>query len=255
MPLIKTKRAEIWAAFQRRRRAVPSALFIHGAGGSHLSFPAALRNLQALEPILVDLPGHGASKGAGRESIAEYALDVLALMDKCEIDSAIIVGHSMGGAIAQHLALEQRARVSATVLIATGPRMPVNPALIRDIVADTDTTIDRLVRWMWSRRAAAELIEQSAAILRSTPASVMQSDFIACDNFDMSAQLQRIAAPTLILAAENDMMTPAKLSRELAQGIPNSALEILPDAGHMLHLEHPNTTANFVARWLANLSL
>ena len=255
MPLVETTRGNMWAAIHRRKRDAPSTILIHGAGGSHLSFPTTLRQLQSIQPILIDLPGHGASPGAGRESITDYALDVVALMDALAIDSAIIIGHSMGGAIAQHLALEHKARVLALALLGTGPRLPVNPALVTGIIADAESTIDNLTRWMWSRNASADMVERTAEIMRSTPPFVIQKDLIACDKFDISSRLQCITTPTLILAAEKDKMTPLALNTELADGTAGSTLRIIPNAGHMLQLEQPEITADFIDQWLARFPL
>ncbi|MCY3781221.1 MAG: alpha/beta fold hydrolase [Chloroflexi bacterium] len=255
MPLVDTPRGKVWAAIHRRKHDAQSAIFIHGAGGSHLSFPASLRKLQSIEAILIDLPGHGASAGAGHSSIAAYALDVTTLMDALAIDSAILIGHSMGGAIAQFLALEHRARVRAIVLACTGARLPVNPALIKGIVAEKDKTIDNLSRWMWSKNRPADMARQTAEIMRGTSPSVFEGDLIACDNFDVSNRLGDIKAPTLILAGENDRMTPVALSQELEAGIPGSELQIIPSAGHMLQLEQPELTKELIDSWLRSPSL
>jgi len=220
------------------------------AGGSHLSFPAALRQLPSVAPVLVDLPGHGASPGSGRDSIADYALDIVALLDALAIETAIVLGHSMGGAIAQWLALEHAARTDALVLAGTGPRLPVNPALITGIAAAPAPTISSIVRWMWSKQAAEDLKQQSADIMLATDPTVIQADFLACDRFDISQSLAQIAVPTLILAGEKDRMTPPSLSQELARGIAHSELAILPNAGHMMLLEQPNRSAALIDAWL-----
>lgn len=250
MPQIRTARGSLWIADHRRGSEAPAALFIHGAGGSHLSFPAALRQLRSISPILVDLPGHGVSAGPGRSSIADYALDIVALLDALAIDSAIVLGHSMGGAIAQWLALEYAARVSALVLAGSGPRLPVNPALISGIVEDPQATISNLVRWMWAKQAPADSKQQSADIMLATDPAVIRGDFLACDSFDVSRRLAEIAVPTLILAGEQDKMTPLALSRELSRGIAESELAILPNAGHMMLLEQPERSAEFIDAWL-----
>ena len=234
---------------------MPAAVLIHGAGGSHLSFPAELRQLQSFAPILVDLPGHGASAGPGRDSIADYALDIVALLDALELETAIALGHSMGGAIAQWLALEHADRLSAIVLAGSGARLPVNLELITAIVADAPATIRVIVRWMWSKEATEDLRRQSADIMRATDPSVVQADFIACDNFDVSRRLADIAIPTLILAGEKDKMTPAPLSQELARGIAGSELAVLANAGHMMLLEQPERVAEIIEAWLERASI
>ena len=255
MPFIETKHGKIWAALHRRQRPAPSAILIHGAGGSHLSFPASLRQLNSIQPILIDLPGHGASPGPAREIIADYALDLVALMDALAIKSAIFIGHSMGGAIAQALALEHKTRALALVLLATGARLPVNPALIDSIIADAETTIGKLSSWMWSGGASTEMITRTAEIMRATPPSVIQKDLIACDKFDVSSRLPSIRTPTLLLAAQKDKMTPLALNAKLAAGIPGSTMKIIPNAGHMLQLEQPALTADLIDQWLQGLPL
>lgn len=250
MPDVTTSRGRLWITDHRRKPERPAAIFIHGAGGSRLNFPAALRKMPSIAPILVDLPGHGHSPGAGRASIAEYALDIVALLEALAIDSAILLGHSMGGAIAQWLALEHAARVDALVLAGTGARLPVNPTLIKGIIDDSDATINNIVRWMWARQAPADLKRQSAEIMLATAPNDIQADFIACDSFDVSMRLGEIARPTLILAGESDKMTPLSLSRELARGVAGSELAVIPKAGHMMLLEQPEKSAELIAAWL-----
>jgi len=250
MPSVNTSRGKIWIADHRRGSGKPVAVFIHGAGGSHLNFPASLRQLQSISPILVDLPGHGASAGIGRDSIADYALDIVALLDALAIDSAIALGHSMGGAIAQWLALEHAARIEAVVLAGSGARLPVNPALITGIVEDARGTISSIVRWMWSKQAPEKMKQQSAEIMLATAPAVIQGDFLACDSFDVSQRLTEIAIPTLVLAGEKDKLTPPSLSQELARGITGSELTVIPEAGHMMLLEQPDRSDDIIDAWL-----
>ena len=250
MPGVDTARGRLWIADHRRQSERPAALFIQGAGGSHLSFPAALRQLPSISPILVDLPGHGRSPGAGRAGIAEYALDLVALLDSLAIDSAVMLGHSMGGAIAQWLALEHTARVDALALAGTGARLPVNPALIKEIIDDPSATVIQITRWMWAKQAPDDLKRQTADIMVATAPSVIQADFMACDGFDLTPRLAEIALPTLILAGDSDKMTPLSLSQELARGIAGSALAVIPKAGHMMLLEQPEHCAELIAAWL-----
>ncbi|MCY4464500.1 MAG: alpha/beta fold hydrolase [Chloroflexi bacterium] len=251
MPKIKTARGEIWFADQRSRRSAPAAILIHGAGGSHLSFPDELRRHTSWNAIVPDLPGHGKSAGTGRSQITDYALDVLALMDALEIKSALLAGHSMGGAIAQWLALEHRNRTQGLVLICTGARLPVNPALIDAIVAQPAETTKRLLRWMWSPDAPTEMVAASAAILQATAPSVIQRDFTACAQFDIRARLRDIHAPTLVIAGEADKMTPPALSEEIVAKIANAKLVRLARGSHMAHLEEPSATATAIRDWLA----
>ena len=254
MPTVNTARGEIWFADHRREAPAPTALLIHGAGSSHLSFPREMRRHPGFNAILPDLPGHGRSPGPGRAEIRGYALDMAALLDALAVSSAVLIGHSMGGAIALWLAVHQPQRVSALVLAGSGARLPVNPALIASIVDDPPATIKRMLRWMWAKNAPAEEIAQSAEIMLATDPTVLQRDFIACDNFDIRHELSAIRAPTLVMAGEQDKMTPPKLSEELARSISGAESVVVPAAGHMLLLEQPAESAAAIGDWLHHAS-
>ena len=253
MPLITTTSGEIWAALHRRRHGIPPALLIHGAGGSHLSFPAELRQSPAIQAVLPDLPGHGLSLAPARESIADFADDMAALLHALEIEAAVVIGHSMGGAIALQFALAHPERVLGLALICTGARLPVNPALIDGVVAEPERTIKLLSRWMWTADAPPDMAAATEAIMRATPPTVFQRDLIACSRFDARERLREIAAPTLILAGELDKMTPLALSEELHAGVAGSQLVVVPGAGHMVHVEAPRLVAERIESWLAGL--
>ncbi len=112
MPKIETSSGVMWYADHRDptvRR--PVTVFIHGAGGTHLDWPAELRRLPEANAIVIDLPGHGRSGGAGRSSVSAYAADVMSLLDALKIPRAILGGHSMGGAICLTAALSYPERV------------------------------------------------------------------------------------------------------------------------------------------------
>ena len=104
---------------------------------------------------------------------------------------------------------------------------------------------------MWAKGVPPAKIQQTAEIMRATDPSVIQSDFIACNNFDARSCLAEVAIPTLIVAGESDKMTPAALSEELAQHIANSELTRIPHAGHMMLLEQPKRTRDLIDKWLA----
>ena len=254
MPMIKTERGSFWIADHRRESTGIATVFIHGAGGSHLSLPAELRTHDLLNPILVNLSGHGKSPGAGHDRIADFALDIVALLDALNIDTSLILGHSMGGAIVQWLALHHADRTAGIVLLGTGAQLPVNPALISGIVKEPLATIDNIVRWIWSKGAPEELMQESAEIMRQTDPAVIQNDLIACDSFDVLGRLTEITVPALIIAGENDKMTPVSRSLELARGIADSTLVVIPGAGHMMMMEQPMLTADAIEDWFNRLS-
>jgi pimeloyl-ACP methyl ester carboxylesterase len=93
--------------------------------------------------LAIDLPGHGNSGGEGEQTIDEYAQTVLSLLGEIGLDQPIIVGHSMGSAIAQWLCLNHPERVQGLILIGAGARLRVHPDILR--LSTSETTFPEVV--------------------------------------------------------------------------------------------------------------
>lgn len=255
MPMIETKRGPIWVADQRRDESPrPPLLLIHGAGGSRLDWPGELRRLPGIGVIAVDLPAHGRSPGAARASVAEYAEDLCALLDALEIDSAVIAGHSLGGAIALQLALEYPERAAGLILIGSGAKLGVHPDILGGIERDQANVAKLLVKWFWGPGVGDDVRQSNYEQLTQIAPDVLLSDFEVANSFDIRARLSEIAVPTLILVGSDDQMTPPRSSQYLEQHIEGARLVQFEGAGHKLPLEQPAAVAEAVAEWLASLA-
>jgi pimeloyl-ACP methyl ester carboxylesterase len=120
MPYIELHGERAYYAIQRHQADGAPVLLIHGAGESHLVWPIGLRRLPGTIVYALDLPGHGKSRGTGRSTIADYADWLGSFLAALLVPAAVCIGHSMGGAIAQQLALTHPDRTAALVLVATG---------------------------------------------------------------------------------------------------------------------------------------
>lgn len=251
MPLISTANGSIWYADHRDPTIHrPVTLLVHGAGGTHLDWPAEIRRMPELNAIAADLPGHGRSNGEGRNSISAYAGDMLALLDALKLPKVILVGHSMGGAVVQTLALRYPDRVLGLILIGTGAKLGVNPNLLNTILTDTEGTIKTLVSMYYGKQANDSLSRRSQQRLAEFNPTIIHNDYIACNAFDLRSQVSQIRVPTLIIGGSDDQMTPFKFSTYLNEQIAGSHLEQIKDAGHMMMLEQPEATAEAIRKWL-----
>jgi len=248
--------ADIYYHVYQGGDGIPVVL-IHGAGGTHLYWPAEIRRLRGFKVYALDLPGHGKSSGRGLQSITAYARAIMGWMQAVGLHQAAFVGHSMGGAIAQTIALDYADQVLAIGLVGTGAKLVVNPQLLEDTANETTfhNAIEKIVRWSFSPEAAPKLTALAAQRMAETRPSVLYGDFLACQEFDLTERVQAISAPAVIVCGGDDKMTPLRFSQFLADQIPDAYLEVIPGAGHMVMLERPQQVAATLAGFLGRIKI
>lgn len=235
-------------------------ILIHGAGGNHLYWPPEVRRLAGYgravtyhyRVFALDLPGHGKSSGVGLQSINDYVRSVVNFMDAVGLWRSVIVGHSMGGAIAQTLALDHAERVAGLGLIGTGARLRVAQILL-DNTANATTfslAVQMINEWAFGPQADPHLKALAAKRMAETRPAVLHGDFLACDAFDVMDRLSEIRVPTLIICGTEDKLTPLTYSKILAAHIPDAALQTVEAAGHMVMLEEPRRVAGALTVFL-----
>lgn len=254
MPYVETDHGRIFFAPSKARSSgAPILILIHGSGGSHLHWPAELRRLPNATVYALDLPGHGRSNGPGRDTIEGYVTGLISFLDATGTKRAVLVGHSLGGAISQVAALSHPERVAGLVLIGTGARLRVAPAILDGILEEFEKAIDAITRWEWAEDAPEELTRLGRQILAETPPEITHGDFAACDAFDVMTRLGEIRAPTLVIAGTADRLTPHKYGVYLADHIPNARLLTVEGGGHMMALEQPRVLSEAVSDFIKDL--
>jgi len=231
--------------------ALPSLLMIHGAGGTGQVYQPQLSGLAGrLNAASLDLPGHGATPGPGRDTIAGYAEWLEGFLGAGPL-RPVLLGHSMGGAIALTVGLRRPELLRGLILLGTGARLRVMPAVLEGLARDFPATVKMIVPFSYGPGADPRTVAQGIEQMGATAPEVLLGDFTACDRFDLMERLGDIRLPTLVLVGDQDQMTPLKYSQRLAQAIPGAQMRVIAGAGHMLYLEQPRQVNQAVAEFMA----
>jgi len=208
-------------------------VFLHGAGARGQLWQNQLLDVPgALAP---DLPGH--PQGEPLPSIAAYASWLTGWLAGRGPDRALLVGHSMGGAIALEVAIAAPARVAALGLLATGPQLPVDPRLLDLAACDPDAAMAQIAASSHGPLATPASIARTRRALARVAPAVLLADLRACAAFDARTRLSALRLPALVIAGSADRLTPPATTRALAEAIPGAGFAVLPDAGHLLMIE------------------
>lgn len=241
-----------------------TVLLLHGLGSSgadwELQLPALCDRYRILAP---DARGHGRSpKPHARYFIQDMATDVVALLDDLHIQSAQVVGLSMGGAMAQQLAISYPDRVESLVLVNTFAR--IQPAGWGGVFrffqriyalqfADMPQLGEPVIARMFPKADQAEIrrIGLERFIAYNTDREVYKSLLRANVQFDVRKQLSAIHCPTLIVAGDRDLTVPMRCKVELRDKIPAAELVIIPDSGHATPIDQSEAFNKVLSEFLA----
>ena len=247
----------------------PLLVLIPGLGYDGWMYSRMIPGLaEQFQVISIDNRGSGLSdKPAGPYTAQMLAADVIGLLDELGAAKAHIVGHSMGGFIAQALAIDYPERVDRLVLSATnfgGPHhIPITPpamAVLTDVSGDP---IERLRRGI-AISTAPGFAESNAEFVESwlqyrvahpiDPAGYQAQLAIGLGLLSEAAsfehKLGRVTAPTLLLFGEHDVVVPPGNAELLAAKLPHARVEILPNAGHVFPFETPEAANRAITRFL-----
>jgi 3-oxoadipate enol-lactonase len=242
-------------------------LAIMGMSGTALHwgepFLKALR--KSFEVITYDHRGVGRSTRLdGSVTIAEMAADAAGLLRALELDSAHVLGISMGGMIAQELALEHPEAVRTLTLGCTycggeGAGLTAPEVMQRLTEAMLSGDRQRALRVGWEINVSAALAADAATYERflavaeqyAVAVPVVMAQAQACMAHDTHARLSALTMPTLVIHGTDDEMLPVSNGRLIASLIPGARLEILEGAGHLFFWEQPERSAELIAEHAA----
>lgn len=241
----------------------PPVVLLHGLGGSRRAWESQLEVLSdRFRCIAWDMPGYGRSAPLDHLSFAAIADAVARLLDIVDVECADLVGLSFGGQQAMHTALAHPSRVRRLVLADTSARFGadgtdaeawkqrrlapldagVTPAEMAPVVLDAITAPG--FAGLERDRAIAAFAEISGAGLRAS---------VEClPSHDVSDRLADITIPSLVIVGEFDIETPLEYAQFIADHIPDSRLEVVSGAGHLVPSERPDEFNRLVAEFLGS---
>ncbi|GAB2662484.1 3-oxoadipate enol-lactonase [Gordonia jinhuaensis] len=208
--------------------------------------------------LLVDLPGHGDSPlPKPGSTIADFATSVIALLDELSIDSTHVAGLSIGGAIAQQLAIASPERVNGVVALCTSARFGEPDSWLdraATVRADGTSAIAGAVvgRWFtpgFIERNPAEVAEYTRMVA-DTDSEGYARCCEALAQWDSRADLGRIGSPTLVIGGAQDPATPPEHQRLIADRVATSRLAILDDAAHVASVEQAGAVNQLIDDFL-----
>jgi pimeloyl-ACP methyl ester carboxylesterase len=232
--------------------AAPALVFLHGSGNSAQVWDEVIARLPGYACVALALPGHGAlvdRPGPAGMTLDDYVAGVRAELTRRGLRRVCLVGHSLGSALALRLAVDYPDLVARLVLVGAGARLRVLPAFLAEARERPDA-VRRHLAEIGFARANAGLRE--AYLARPIPLApgMLHRDLAACDTFDMLAQLGHVAQPVLIVAGEEDQLTPPKYALYLRDHLADARLLLIPSAGHYLPIEAPAALADAIRLWL-----
>lgn len=237
-------------------------LLLHGLTDSWHSFESVLPHLPAsIHAFALTQRGHGdASRPPTGYRYGDFATDLAAFMDAIGLESAVIVGHSMGRAIAQRFAIDQPQRTLGLVLMGAFAGDAENPGIVEvaESVSMLTDPIDRDFVREFQESTLAQPV--SAAFMETVvqeslkvPVWVWQAAFVGLREDDVAAELGKITAPTLVVTGDRDGFTSMNEVELRTREISGARLEVYHEAGHAFHWEEPARFATDLAAFTRTL--
>lgn len=266
MPIASSRGARIHYTDHGDPRAASTVVLLQGLGLSS-TYWFDVPQMVASEPgaarrvLAIDNRGTGRSDKLKRVwTMGTMADDVVAVLDHAGVDAAYVVGISMGGMIAQHVALRHPSRVRGLVLIATTAGFLMGalprPAALRRLLslpfggprAATNLTRLLLPESKWGR--AREIFRDWPKAMREDPTSpgTFAAHLFAASTHLVAGRLKRIACPVVVVAGSHDALIPLRNATVLAQRIPRAELEVVADTGHAVFAEDRDLVRRMVVR-------
>jgi 3-oxoadipate enol-lactonase len=231
----------------------PTVLMLHGIGGGHLAFAPQVETLASsgYRAVAWDMPGYGHSAPIEPYTFKGLAERCIALIDKLNCGTVTLVGHSMGGMVAQEVVARRPELVDKLMLCGTSASFgKPDGDWQREFVAQRTAPLDAgksmaevaelLVPQMIGPGSLPEGVRLATHCMALVPPATYRRALQALVTFDRRASLAAIRVPTLLLAGEHDRNAPPAMMKKMAAAIAGSTYLELHGIGHLQNLEAPD---------------
>jgi aminoacrylate hydrolase len=227
-------------------------VLVAGMGGSRSYWKPQISDFAKNHQVLsYDQRGAGGSSAVKVDSIEQLAADFIGLLDALKIEKIHFVGHSTGGAIGQVIAINYPERLASLVLYASvhkadhyrhrvwGLRKQILETMGPETYAKTTSLFFYPPEYTNAHHDELLAVEARTAQFELSSPEIMGSRIESILKFDVKADLGKIKAPTLVICSEDDLLTPAYFSQEMATLIPNAQLVLFQKGGHAYSRSNP----------------
>jgi 3-oxoadipate enol-lactonase len=230
-----------------------TVLMLHGIGGGHLAFAPQVETLASsgYRAVAWDMPGYGHSAPVEPYNFKGLAARCIALIESLQCGQVTLVGHSMGGMVAQEVMARRPELVDKLVLCGTSPSFGKPEGdWQRQFIAQRTAPLDAgqtmadlaqvLVPQMTGPGALPEGLRLATHCMAQVNPATYRRALEALVTFDRRANLPNIHVPTLVVAGEFDRNAPPAVMQKMAQAIPGSTYLEMKGIGHLMNLEAPD---------------
>jgi pimeloyl-ACP methyl ester carboxylesterase len=240
---------------------LPTVVFIHGGEQDHSTWTLQCRYFayHGHNVLVPDLPGHGRSAGPALGAIAEIAAWMADMLTVAGIESAAVVGHSMGSLVALEFAACNAHRVTKLALLGTSAPMPVAQPLLEAARTNEHAALDMINAWSHGSRAhlgsnpapGLWMLGMNMRLMERQAPDVLYADFNACNSYVPDAiAVGNVICPVLIVAGSCDQMTPLRAAHAIKEMLPRARMLVLEGAGHALMAEQPDAVLDALIDFL-----
>jgi pimeloyl-ACP methyl ester carboxylesterase len=245
----------------------PPLLLLHGIGGGAGVWAGTIDHLApSHRTVAWTMPGYADSPPLPQMTWPALAGAAVGLLDHLDLPTAVVVGHSFGGMVAQEMALLDPDRVTGLVLVGTVAAFGGgSPEFVERYLADRLAPLDAgrspadfagaTITSLVAAPLAAADHERAVSAMAAISPDAYRAALTCLTTWDRRDRIGEIAVPTLVVAGEVDPIAPPKAVGRLAEGIPGARSVVVPATGHLVNLESPAAFHDALDAWLADLAV